>query len=60
LHYKNIYQCDHDVENESFSLKFSSATTIINITFLREMAKMKNFQVGMPIDWKLSNELNEV
>jgi len=30
------------------------------ITFLRKMAKIKNFQVRMPIDWKLNNELNEV
>jgi len=28
--------------------------------FLRILAKIKNFQVRMPIDWKLSNELNEV
>jgi len=30
------------------------------ITFLRKMEKIKNFQVRMPIDWKLNNELNGV
>jgi len=30
------------------------------ITFFRKMAKIKNFQVEMPIDWKLNDELNEV
>jgi len=30
------------------------------ITFLRKMAKIKNFQVGMQIDWKLNNEFNGV
>jgi len=28
--------------------------------FLRKMAKIKHFQVRMPIDWKLNNELNGV
>jgi len=27
---------------------------------LRKMAKIKNFQVKMSIDWKLNNELSEV
>jgi len=27
---------------------------------LRKIRKVKNFQVCMPMDWKLSNELNEV
>jgi len=28
--------------------------------FFRKMEKIKNFQVWMSIDWKLSNELNEI
>jgi len=28
--------------------------------FFEKWQKMKNFQVRMPIDWKLSNELSEL
>jgi len=38
----------------------STRTVEDNHLFLRKMAKIKNFQVRMPLDWKLNYELNEV
>jgi len=43
-----------------FLTKFFIFLKGLHHVFLRKMAKIKSFQVLMPISWKLSGELNEV
>jgi len=43
-----------------FGQKHEIQILVKNIIFLRKMRKVKNFHVLVPMDWKLSNQLNEV
>jgi len=43
-----------------FLTKFRIFYKEIHHVFLRKMAKIKHFQVLMPMDWKLNYEFNEV